>query len=201
MKIVKSALYCSVALASLALAAPSSAVVLSGTLNNSGGGTPGTIDFWSFTQNSAGTTSFDILSWEAFPTFADIQIWLFNGSVANANLVSSNDDSGGTFGDGSTNGLDSYMSLSLSAGSYIIAVATCCTNVGDITDNGTQASTSFYSPGFNDASTAQYRLTILGDVNLNLTAVPEPATALGSLGLILLGSTGIRYRRLSRKAS
>lgn len=192
---LKSALASLAVLVSLAVAAPGSAAVVNGTLYNSGAATVGTIDFWSFTQVSAGTTDFDMLSWEAFPTFFDTQIWLFSGSVADGNLVAVNDDSGLTFGDGSTSGLDSFMSVALIAGDYILAVARCCTTVTDITDDMQQEVAFQYDSVFNAATTGQYQLTITGDI-ANLVAVPEPATlGIVGLGLGMAGLAAMRRRR------
>ncbi len=173
------------------------AVVVAGALTNTGAGTVGTIDFWTFTQGSAGTTTFDILSWDALPTFADIQIWLFTGSATAGNLLASNDDFGGVT-DGSTSGLDSYLSANLSPGTYVIAVATCCTNVADITDDFLQQQTYNYfpAPGYLDATSGQYRLTVLGDVsNFSVSNVPEPAS-LGLLSLGLASLAGTRRRKV-----
>jgi len=95
-----------------------------------------TVDSWNFTVNSAGVVTIDTLSMETSDwvttqdvngdgeiAFFDPYIYVFenDGGTPGA-FVASNDDSSLTFGDGSINSYDSYLSLNLDAGDYILAI-------------------------------------------------------------------------------
>ena len=128
----------------LALAVESSAHTIDGLVTtgqifptfNGGDRVGSTVDSWDFTVNSAGVVTIDTLSMETTDwvttqdvngdgeiAFFDPYIYVFEntGGVPGA-FVASNDDSGLTFGDGSIHRYDSYLSLNLDAGDYILVI-------------------------------------------------------------------------------
>ncbi|ARD45442.1 hypothetical protein A3Q33_14785 [Colwellia sp. PAMC 21821] len=102
-------------------------------------------------------------------------------------FVTSNDDSNalGWDADGSTSGLDSYISnFNLNAGSYLLTISHCCTAFsGSINDNsGMHQGTNDYRISFSDGAT--------------LTSVPEPST----LAIFALGIMGLASRRFKKQS-
>jgi PEP-CTERM motif len=114
-----------------------------------------TIDFWNFTQNSLGTTTFDILSWGAFDSdrYDNLQILLYGGSQTIGSMefiAQSFDDNGllysavgGTpplFGgdDGSTDAYDPFLNIELAAGDYTLVVTRSYVNESAFTNNPAQ---------------------------------------------------------------
>ncbi len=179
------------------------------------GDTVSTIDKIYFTVNSPGITNIDILSWEQNETsglgqdangdgeiaFMDSYIYLFNddGSLDLGDYVTENDDAPATFGedDGSLSDLDSYISINLAAGDYVLTVGgffyeasegIAGQNPG--TGNGlypvTQGAVPFETLVH---SHGDYRVTISGNVG-----VPEPGSvaALGFACMLFL----VRRRRV-----
>jgi len=148
-----------------------------------------TVDFWSF-STTGGTLIFNIYAWMyGDPSnYLDSNIWLFtdDGALDTSDLIAQNDDydGAGWDSDGSTNTLDSYLSIPVTAGNYILAVGDCCDpTAADIIDG-------LLSIGFNNPNPIAYvvdnpyQLTITGDVSI----VPLPSVAWlfssGLLGLI-----------------
>lgn len=91
-----------------------------------------TVDGWFFTVNSAGTVTIDTRSME--PNGEDVNndgeiayfdpyIYVFtNDNGQPGELIASNDDSSSTFGDGSVHHYDSFLSLNLQPGNYILKI-------------------------------------------------------------------------------
>ena len=185
------------------------------------GGDATEVDYWYFSVNTAGPISIDILSWQwdrdsdGTSHFMDPFIYLFNddGTLDAADLLGGNDDSGLTFGDGSTNGFDSYLSIVLGTGDYVLAISDYSLSLSDavagINFNG-------YFPAANDGSGIQlesdpgntldtsyadYQITFDGDVTVqNPTAVPEPSSlALLGIGACVAGVGAARRRRCGKK--
>jgi hypothetical protein len=148
-----------------------------------------TVDILSF-STTGGTATFDIYAWDLNGTSLDSMIWLFNndGSLDPVDLIAENDDSNNTFGDGSTSTLDSYLSVSLGAGNYILAIGSCCDfGASDIID-GLQYEFPSPTPVASE-SALFYQLT----TSNNISAVPIPA-AIWLFGTGLIGLVGIARR-------
>lgn len=124
--------------------------ITSGNIYQVDGGS--SVDYWGFSVTTAGTVTFDILSWEAGPVlddspitnlakdlnldgeiaFLDTHIRLFadNGSLDAVDAIADNDDAewvlgsgySHSFTDGSDFHYDSFLSLTLDAGDYILAI-------------------------------------------------------------------------------
>lgn len=152
------------------------------------------IDYLRFTS-TGGAATFNIFGrgFTGGPTgvgVADSWITLAvdNGSPVGAltgTIVGENDDSGapGWDSDGSTSGFDSFLTLNLVAGDYILGVGACC-----MTE--TEFRTGFAST---PNRPSDYQLTFDG-VTLNGGSVPEP-TMLVLVGLALAAAGGASRRR------
>ena len=160
---------------------------------------------WGFLtfDHTGGDLSINALAngWTGGPTghgIDDIYLSLFvnDGSPLTAftgALVGANDDAWNSeaYADGSTYGLDSYLSLNLGSGSYLLAISHCCTQFY----GNSESWSGIHAPDLD------YRLTFSQDVHITgvdgqAVDVSEPASlllmALGLLGL------GIGRRRQAR---
>lgn len=101
----------------------------------------------------------------------DIYLSLFSNNGSSRNgftgaFIASNDDSGG-FGDGSTSGADSYLSLpSLSEGYYTLAVSRCCNNFASVRNE------SVLNSGI--GGNRDFRLTFSSAVTIGVAPEPLP---------------------------
>lgn len=175
------------------------------------------IDLWGF-STSGGNVVFDLLSWEVEATtglardvngdgdlaFLDTYIYLLrdDGDLSTDDKIDRNDDSHTNLGsDGSINGLDSYMSIDLAAGDYLLAVGAFGLSMNEIVA-GINSSVFYPDSCAGDigeecdrirSDHGDYRITWTGDVSLTqnpgvVISVPEPGTlALLSLGLLCVG--------------
>lgn len=155
------------------------------------------VDYWNFTVNTASTVVIDVLA-SSFDfgngaSALDSQIYLFNndGSLDSSDFITSNDDSYSGYSDGSTSGLDSYLSQFLNPGNYTLAVSDYYFSLSEAIA-GIQTDGNFiYGPG-------DYQINFTGDVTI--ASVPEPGTVLGLMGLTAFGAGSMLKRKHQHKA-
>lgn len=209
-------IFCMVILMFGAVASVSATTVVTGNLfevlDAQGTRIGNTVDHWYFTVNSPGTVSIDTLSWESEwngssyvwndvnndgeDAFFDPYIYLFtdDGSLDTGDYIARNDDSWNTYADGSISDLDSYLSLNLSAGDYILAIGAYYLSAEDAIDQLNDG--NYYPRDFagNQIDHGDYQITFDGDVTLQQAVIPEPGTIL-LLGSGLLGLFALKRKR------
>jgi hypothetical protein len=195
------------------------AAVVTGNIYGSALGS--TVDHWAFTVNTTGSVTIDALSWEREEAtkngidvngdgelaFFDTYMYLFtdDGVLDAADMIAYNDDSTNTYADGSISSVDSYMSMVLSPGDYIIAIGAFSLDIGNAIDgfndgnnfparcNGEIGAQCFFEL-YHDHG--DYQLTMTGDITEpTLSAVPVPA-AVWLFGSGLIGLTGVMKRKV-----
>lgn len=183
----------------------------------SGNQTGSTVDHLRFTVGTDGIVKIDTLSWESDPitdaptdvngdgeiAFLDTYLYLFrdDGSLDSSDYIAQNDDSDGTYADGSIWRTDSYLELNLAAGNYLLAIGAYDLGIDEAIKRENQD--IFYPircdlAGPDCASTARssdhgdYRVSFSSNVSLPGDGkLPEPA----ALGLIGLGLAGFAFWR------
>jgi len=124
------------------------------------------IDAIPFTVLAASTVIIDVLSAGAYTPALDAQIYLApdDGTIDSMDLMYTNDD-GEPGTDGSTQELDSYLSVELEPGDYVVFISGCCFSAEEalvgyrlVTGNDPLAA---LAPG---AVNGSYRVTITGQV-------------------------------------
>jgi len=150
------------------------------------------VDVWTIEILSSGTFVFDVLAFETSNTDffgngdnndkLDSYLYLFANDLNG--LLMGADDDGGLGNDGSISSLDSFMTLALSAGSYVLAI-------GDYNLNETEARAAFNGNNSADTLIGRYTISISSDADFSVggatspSAIPEPATfAIFALGLV-----------------
>lgn len=180
-------------------------------LNDAAGNQIGsTVDHIRFSVSTAGIVKIDILSWESDPisdaptdvngdgeiAFLDTYLYLFrdDGNLDSSDYIASNDDSDGTYADGSIWRTDSYLEQNLGAGNYLLAIGAYDLGMDEAIQRENRD--LFYpircdiaSPQCSSTATSSdhgdYRVSFSSNVGLD-GKLPEP-TSLGLLGLSMAG--------------
>jgi hypothetical protein len=211
-------LLCLTAFSSLAFAGP----IVNGTLHSNLAAGTTTMDRIYFNVNTPGVVTIDMLAWELDSedratadgisepvdlngdgeiTVLDTHIFLFlnDGLLDPGDYIANDDDDfTNTYGDGSIYGYDSYLSLPLAAGSYVLVVSPCCIDTSLAVGGVYPYNAATYNQNFDPIDHADYRATFTGDVTVT-GAVPEPGT-LAMLALPLAGVWLARRRRIAKAA-
>ena len=181
-----------------------------------------TVDHWYFTVNSAGIVVIDTLSWEVDSedfdfdsdynetidvngdgeiAFIDVYIYLFSddGSLDVDDLLYSNDDSFNTFGDGSIHGYDSYLSVFLNPGDYILAIGAFYLDTNEAVAGFNEQSYPLSADGLGNyifIDHGDYQITWTGDLTITRGPIPEPGSAvLAAIAVVGLSAARRRRRR------
>ncbi|MBL8746068.1 MAG: DVUA0089 family protein [Phycisphaerae bacterium] len=171
-----------------------------------------TIDKIFFRVNTAGTITMDVLSWEWNYTtnmrvdvngdgefaFLDPEIRLFrdDGSLDAGDHLGSNDDSSSTFADGSVDRIDSFMSMALPVGDYILCIGahsssfTIANAIAGMNPAAMTPATTNGTLAFTINDHGDYRVTFTGDVSI----IPAPWCGMW------LGLGGLLAKRSRRTA-
>lgn len=138
------------------------------------------IDDWFFTTTGTGTVTISVTETVPGGDFdSEINLYFWDGSLDFADFIENDDDDGG--------GLQSFISRTLDAGTYLLRVGTYNFDpeyVGPTNPGGFQSDTD-------------YTINISGDFvqPYQTTDVPEPATlAVFGMGLLGLGLAGRRRK-------
>lgn len=177
---------------------------------SSQGGDATEVEYWFFDTFSTGAVIIDLLSWhwdkdnDGIAHFMDPYIYLYtdDGSLDQSDQIAAVDD-GPLGSDGSVSDFDSYLSLTLGAGSYILAVSDFSLSSADAVSGVNMAG---YYPAVRRTSDgleelnylgctiaacdyADYQVTFTGD--LVITAMPSTATVpLPAAGWLMLAGLG-----------
>lgn len=193
--------------AAIALAPAGQAAVINGSIlehqDAAGAFVSRSVDFLNF-STAGGTLTFDILASDLADGLDDSMIWLFkdDGHLDLSDWLAENDDTDFSIdgnGDGSSNELDSFLSMALSAGHYLLAIGSGGDFGGADMIDGLQLESSAFSSGQPVAASLalNYQLTVSGDFNTRLSPIPEPASIyLWASGL---GALGLRFARRQAK--
>ncbi|MBM7067633.1 DVUA0089 family protein [Actibacterium sp. 188UL27-1] len=182
---------------------------------------PTEVDRWSFTVRERAEVTVDVLSWHWDPdgdglaNHLDAEIFVMrdDGDLDVDDVIAYNDDSLETFDDGSVSALDSYLSLVLDPGKYILAIGEVETGPGNvvrgINEFGFYPEVIELETGFPEAngdgcdvfdcSFADYQLTFTGPITLDqpiVAHVPLPTSAL----LLVGGIGGLLVQRRRAKS-
>lgn len=174
-----------------------------------------TIDRWYVTVDTAGVYSFNALSWEVqfeegdrggFGTavdvngdgeiaFLDTYLRLFrdDGDLSADDQVGKNDDREGhapAMADGSIYRYDSYLSLYLDPGQYVLAVGAYHMSIPDVLLD-LDVSNNYYPVTWDDIL-QEYLPSDHGDYRITMGLVPAPGAA---ALMALAGLSGLRRRR------
>jgi len=197
------------------------AIAIDGSIDALTGSTS-SVDYISFTVTQTQEIRIDVLSWEenygsivdvngdGEIAYFDTELFLFqdDGSLDAGDFIAYNGDSDLTFDDGSINSLDSYLSLTLNAGDYLLAIGAYSLSLDEalLGVNSFSYLTIWDGSHFVFNDHGDYRVTLTsGGVNesdIRLPndpppTIPEPATVL-LLGCGLLALLTGRERFVRR---
>ena len=198
------------------------AIAIDGSIDALTGSTS-SVDYISFTVTQTQEIRIDVLSWEenygsivdvngdGEIAYFDTELFLFqdDGSLDAGDFIAYNGDSDLTFDDGSINSLDSYLSLTLNAGDYLLAIGAYSLSLDEalLGVNSFSYLTIWDGSHFVFNDHGDYRVTLTsGGVNesdIRLPndpppTIPEPATVL-LLGCGLLALLTGRERFVRRQ--
>jgi uncharacterized protein (TIGR03382 family) len=185
-----------------------------------------TVDHWYFTVHSPGIVTIDTLSWEVDTddfdfdgdfdetfdvngdgeiAFIDVNIYLFSddGSLDVGDLLFSNDDDfADTYGDGSIYGYDSYLSVVLNPGNYILALGAFFLDsneaVAGLNDEPFYPTSADGFGNYTNIDHGDYQITWTGDLTITRGPIPEPGSAiLAAIAVAGLSAAGRRRRSFS----
>ena len=170
-----------------------------------------TVDYWEFAVNTAGQIDIDVLAWNQ--DFGNGQsklnshIRLFNfdqngdlnklgDNINHNNNVSQNNFNNNNIGeaDGSVSRLDSFLSLNLDVGNYVVAISQSGLSETNARSGQNTVSRANGIGNQND-DRGDYQITFTGDLTILIEEsaaqaqpVPEPGTILGLVSFLGLGS-------------
>lgn len=161
-----------------------------GEFNEWENNTVNTVDYIYFTVNSPGTITIDVLSFELNDAdwswvdvngdgevaFLDSYIRLFrdDGSLGTDDQIAYNDDSSSTFGDGSIESYDSYLSLDFTADdlatgdSFVLAISNYSLSLNSAVAGVNSSSFGPWTQDFFQSDHGDYRVTFTGEVTVTI---------------------------------
>lgn len=176
------------AAAGLAFSMGANAGVITGTVDAND------IDTFSFSVTTGGLTTFDILArgFNSGVSGQGLSDSMFRIAADDGSLDAGDflyvDDDGGLGSDGSTSGLDSFLSVNMTAGDYLFFIGAFSLDINEILTD------TFSTPSASNAG--DYQLTYSSNVSIGAAAVAEPS----SLALLGLGLFGLGVARTRKSA-
>jgi len=153
------------------------------------------VDHWSFFVTTSGSFTFDVLAREISNDFfangvgndeLDSYIYLF-ANDANGIFIKKDDD-GGAGNDGSIHSHDSFMTVNLNVGTYLLAI-------GDFSLSELEARNGLNADNAGSA-VGRYSVSISSAAGVaRVNSVPEPST----IAIFALGIMGLAARRFKKQ--
>jgi hypothetical protein len=165
------------------------------------------VDFVKF-STAGGTLTFDVLASDLPNRLDDPMVWLFkdDGQLDPGDWLAENDDTNFAAdgnSDGSLNELDSFMSVTLLAGDYQLAIGSGGDFGGTDMLDGLQLESSPFSSDQPAALSVAlgYQLTVSGDFNMGnsgASSIPEPAPLFLWVSGLALTGLWLRHHKARR---